>query len=45
MGRSDELQMKYNAALTDKSDVHTMVGLVMCKKVGENNGSNKFIHN
>lgn len=45
MGRSDELQMKYNAALTDKLDAHPMVGLVMCKKVGENNGNNKFIYN
>lgn len=35
MGRFDELQMMYNAALTDRMDRKPMVGLVMCKKVGE----------
>lgn len=38
MGRFDELQMMYNAALTDRQDKKPMVGLVMCKKVGEEYG-------
>ena len=37
MGRDDELQMMYNAALTERMDRKPMVGLVMCKKVGEDN--------
>ena len=37
MGKFDELQMMYNAALTDRIDRKPMVGLVMCKKVGEEN--------
>lgn len=37
MGRFDELQMMYNAALDDhiRGNGKLMVGLVMCKKVGE----------
>lgn len=35
MGRFDELEMMYNAALTDLDKANSMVGLVMCKKVGE----------
>lgn len=35
MGKFDELQMMYNAALTDRLDRKPMAGLVMCKKVGE----------
>ena len=34
MGRFDELQMQYNAALQDKRG-KMMAGLVMCKEVGE----------
>lgn len=40
MGRFDELQMMYEAALTDRMDRKPMVGLVMCKEVGEENGNN-----
>jgi DNA-directed RNA polymerase beta subunit len=35
MGRFDELQLQYNAALQDKRGKN-MVGRVMCKEVGEN---------
>lgn len=39
MGRFDELQMMYNASLDDHSrgNGKMMAGLVMCKKVGEEN--------
>jgi hypothetical protein len=39
MGRFDELEMMYNAALDDYSrgNGKMMAGLVMCKKVGEDN--------
>ena len=37
MGRDDELQIMYNAALDDyaRGNGKMMAGLVMCKKVGE----------
>ena len=37
MGRFDELPMMYNAALTDRK-AKRMVGRVMCKKVGDEDG-------
>lgn len=41
MGRFDELPMMYNAALDDykRGNGKMMVGLVMCKKVGEDDGN------
>ena len=37
MGRFDELEMQYRAALTERQDKHPMCGRVMCKKVGDEN--------
>ena len=39
MGRFDELQLMYNAALDDhaRGNGKMMAGYVMCKKVGDNN--------
>jgi hypothetical protein len=39
MGRFDELQMMYNAALTESMDKKPMVGRIMCKKVGDSDDS------